>query len=111
MAYLTADGLSFRVAKGPEASIPKEHSEGMVYFATDTKKIYLDAADEKRLSMGGNTGIYYANVKFESSSDSEYFFSANNFEIDENTGLPMIPNLKDLILNLEDGCFYRVNEI
>jgi hypothetical protein len=43
-------------------------TDGYVYFTTDTKKIYLDTETE-RLMMGGNTGIYYANKKFDSSEE------------------------------------------
>ena len=79
------------------------HNEGFVYFTTDTKKIYLDTATE-RLAMGGNTGIYYADVKFEKTEDLEFFFTVDDIE----EGL--MPNEKDLILN-SDGCFYKVEEI
>ena len=64
MAYIDKK-LPFRVVKGTESKIMEsKHNEGFVYFTTDTKKIYLDTATE-RLVMGGNTGIYYSDVKFE----------------------------------------------
>ena len=104
MANTENGKLPFRVVKGPEEKIlAKKHAEGYVYFTTDTKKIYLDTKTE-RLSMGGNTGIYYADVKFESSDDIEYYFTSD--DIDEG----LMPNVKDLILNT-DGCFYKVEEI
>ena len=97
----TANGkLPFRVVKCPEEKIPEKYTEGYVYFTTDTKKIYLDTEID-RLSMGGNTGIYYADIKFESSDDIEYYFTSD--DIDEG----LMPNVKDLILNT-DGCFYKV---
>jgi hypothetical protein len=94
----------FKVVRGKEnkiKSLPRQ--DGYVYFTTDTKKIYLDTNDN-RLPMGGNVGIYYADVKFESSEDIEYFFSLGDI-VDG-----LMPNIKDLILNT-DGCFYRVEEI
>ena len=94
----------FKVVRGTENKIQTlEYQNGYVYFTTDTKKIYLDV-NNNRLPMGGNVGIYYADVKFESSEDVEYFFTPDDI-IDG-----LIPNVKDLILNT-DGCFYKVEEI
>ena len=55
------DKIPFSVVRGLENKIESlKYQDGRVYFATDTKKIYLDAAG-KRTPMGGNTGIFYAN--------------------------------------------------
>ena len=98
-----ADKLSFRVVKGLENEImSKAYSDGYVYFTTDTKKIYFDTKDQ-RLSMGGNTGIYYADAS-QPDEGEEFFFNISDIE-DE-----VIPNVKDLILNT-DGCFYKVEEV
>ena len=102
--------VPFRVVKGLEKNIPDELYEGYLYFTTDTKKIYLDTA-QQRLSMGGNSGIYYGDADFGEVDTDQRIFSFNIDEIDGNfdkTQSPVaIPNLDDLILNT-DGCFYRV---
>jgi hypothetical protein len=102
MAYID-NRLPFQVVRGSEQKIKEmDYNEGFVYFAIDTKKIFLDTKDE-RLSMGGNTGIFYADVEFESKDLAEYFFQFDQIE----NG---VPNINDLILN-GDGCFYKVKEL
>ena len=96
--------IPFRPVKGLEKTILNSNPEaGKLYFAIDTKKIYL-ADNEDFLPMGGNSGIYYGNMTldYEPDTDQENFEFALN-EIDGN----QIPNKDDLILNV-DGCFYRV---
>ena len=64
MADTNAIGRPFQVAKGLENRILSNNdlkSSETLCFATDTKKIYLANQDEW-LSMGGNTGIYYADA-------------------------------------------------
>jgi hypothetical protein len=85
-----------------EENFSPELHEGFVYFATDTKKIYLDTAQD-RLSMGGNTGIHYADSD-QPTDGEEFVFSINDMESGE------YPNINDLILNT-DGCFYKVEEL
>lgn len=97
------NNIPFRVIKGLDEKIAiKPIVEGSVYFATDTKKIYLDTIDS-RLSMGGNTGIYYGKADFEGLEGPEFFFKFDDIE-GEN-----LPNINDLIIN-SDGCFYKVLE-
>ena len=103
--------IPFRVMRGEEIAIlNKPFTEGQVYFATDTKRIYMDAylngQPQDKISMGGgNSGIYYANKGFTDSSDVS--FSLADIEGDE------LPNVNDLIINynssneLRDG-FYKV---
>jgi hypothetical protein len=58
--------ISFRPVKGLESKIlTAGYNEGYVYFATDTKKIYLDANGEDKLLMGGSSGIFYGNMTLE----------------------------------------------
>lgn len=98
------DRVPFRVIRGSENNINQiGYKDGQVYFATDTKKIYLDAKNQ-RIPMGGNTGIYYGNANFDNMTGPEFFF---NFTDIEGTN---IPNVNDLILN-SDGSFYKVIEI
>lgn len=97
------DKAPFRVIRGLDEKISIiPNSDGAVYFATDTKKIYLDN-NGSRLSMGGNTGIYYAHADFEGIEGPEFFFQFTDID-GEN-----LPNNDDLIIN-SDGCFYKVLE-
>ena len=102
--------LSFIPVMGTEEKIlAQDRYEGHVYFATDTGKIYLDSENESKLLMGGSSGIHYGqhvhtDTPAEEQEDFEFLLS----EI-EDTGSS--PNENDLILNIPDGCFYRIIEI
>lgn len=103
------NNIPFRVVKGlNEAILDKPINEGYVYFATDTKKIYLDTTDS-RLSMGGNTGIYYGYADFTGEEGPEFIFSIMDFIGEDAASIPELPNVKDLIIN-SDGAFYKVIE-
>ena len=103
--------IPFRVMRGEEIAIlNKPFAEGQVYFATDTKRIYMDAylsgEPQNKIPMGGgNSGIYYAHKGFTDSSDIS--FALADIEGDE------LPNVNDVIINyksgneLRDG-FYKV---
>lgn len=103
----------FRVVRGLEENIiNSKYMDGYVYFATDTKKIYLDANGEEKIPMGGNSGIYYGTKVMEETPDTgqiEFDFSLYDIEQDEDR--LVIPQEDDLILNIPDGCFYRVINI
>ena len=99
----------FRPVQGSEYNIKNSSPvDGYVYFATDTKKIFL-AKEGNYLPMGGNSGIYYGNrVITEEEEDLEttiFSFLPDDIEGDQ------IPNVDDLILNSHDGCFYRVRYV
>ena len=104
--------ISFRPVKGLESKIlTAGYNEGYVYFATDTKKIYLDANGEDKLLMGGSSGIFYGNMTLEeepSEGQTEFTFTLDQIEGNEDPSRLNIPNVDDLILNIPDGCFYRV---
>ena len=106
--------VSFRPVQGTEAQIKAtEYQEGYVYFATDSKKIYLDANGEAKLPMGGNSGIYYGLMELEGEppeNQTEFEFTVYDIEGNEESERLNIPNVDDLILN-KDGCFYRVIEL
>lgn len=103
--------------KGPEALIRNRAlQDGTLYFATDTKKIYLDCdfTDSlmnilhDRIAFGGSTGIYYANKVFQSSDIdlALFIFTEEDFET-----IGEVPMIDDLILNEGDGSFYRVTSV
>jgi len=91
----------FRVARGLDEKINQlPYDDGKVYFAIDTKKIYLDA-NEQRTPMGGNTGIYYGKADFTGEIGPTFIFKFEDIDGDN------LPNINDLILN-SDGSFYKV---
>ena len=101
------DKLSFVPVMGTEQKITAQDLRpGHVYFSTDTKRIYMDA--DTRLMMGGNSGIHYGKYQPEeeiSDEVTDFEFTSNDLEKPDE-----IPNVNDLILNIPDGCFYRVIE-
>jgi hypothetical protein len=101
-------GIKFTPVRGKMEDVKNAaYAEGHVYFTTDTGKIYLDA-DEKRITMGGNSGIFYGNMTPPSDADTDQ--KDFSFSFDEIDG-DQVPNPDDLILNIPDGCFYRVENI
>ena len=106
--------VQFIPVRGPEANIMNAgYNEGYVYFATDTKKIYLDARGQEKLLMGGSSGIFYGSLEVEEGlvGQEEFEFTLEQIEGNEDPSRLNIPQKDDLILNIPDGCFYRVNEI
>ena len=105
----------FRPVKGSEANImAMGYNEGYVYFATDTKKIYMDAKGEEKIPMGGNSGIYYGKMILPETPDAgqkEFSFAITDIDGNEDLDRLLVPNINDLILNVPDGCFYRVTAI
>jgi len=92
--------------------------DGRMYFAVDTKKIYVDCnfttSDgdhvQDRLSFGGNNGIFFGRKTFTEAQieGKEYWFIFENGDLEDNRD--DVPQVDDLILNT-DGCFYRVVDV
>ena len=102
--------LPFNPCQGTEDKIKAFHPtarDGWVYFATDTKKIYCGKNGEY-IPMGGNSGIYYGEMIEPEGVDSDV--TIFDFKESEITG-NQIPSIDDLILNIPNGCFYRVIRI
>ena len=102
--------ISFKPYRGLETDIlAKPYSDGYVYFATDTKRIFMDANGQAKLPMGGNSGIHYGKKQHGDNvnKDQKIFDFSVNYDIEKRS----IPNVNDLILNIPDGCFYRVESI
>lgn len=108
---MASDKFPFIPARGLDANIRKQEPKaGMVWFATDTRKIYYSNGKELLL-MGGSSGVFYGNFDTTSMSDNDTQF---DFEPSEETIEHYDtnkPQADDLILNLFDHCFYRVAEI
>lgn len=96
----------FRPYRGKDSTIQGiPYSNGYVYFATDTGRIYLDY-DGERLAMGGNgASLFYANDTDVKQDLMDYY------HIDKSTLADQTASVKinDLIIN-SDGAFYRVIE-
>ena len=85
------------------ASIPV--TNGYVYFAIDTGKIYVDTADE-RVSVGASgASIYYtdATVDKDNVAEGEDYIVA----LIDPEGNPVNARVNDLLIN-SDGTFYKV---
>jgi hypothetical protein len=84
--------------------------DGSLYFAVDTKQIYLDydvdgaAEGPERIKFGGSTGIWYG-TKSDAGDSGKVIFKLR--ELEEVTEYP---SPKDLILNT-DGSFFKVDEV
>ena len=81
-----------------------EIDDGALYFATDTKQIYLDYKDQ-RIKFGGSTGIWYVLDKEFEEGEEPIFKLSDLLDATE------YPEINDLILNEKDGSFYRVDTV
>ena len=100
--------FSFRPVQGTDAQIQNiQYSEGYLYFATDSGKIYLDTNNQNKLLMGGGgTAVLYANDKTTiERPDGTYSISIDTLE--DNSRIKE----DDLIINQGDSCFYKVKMI
>ena len=104
----------FLPARGKEENILKSTPiNGMVWFATDTRKIYYSNG-ESFISMGGNSGIYYGQMRPAETPEEgqkDFDFLPEDIEGNENSDTQTIPNENDLIFNSPDNSFYRVIEV
>ena len=92
-----------------EKILEKEHNNGYVYFATDTGKIYIDTPEENKKLMGGSSGIFYArHIHIDTPAPEQEDFEFYLSELDDTD---RVPQKDDLILNIPDGCFYRVDSV
>ena len=103
--------IPFRVVRGLEERILNTpFTDGYLYIANDTKRIYMDSylngiQQNKMPIGGGNSGIYYSSKTFTDSSDLT--FNLSDIEGKE------LPAVNDLIINYKsknetrDG-FYKV---
>lgn len=101
------DEVRFIPVRGEEEVIlAMPYVDGKVYFATDTKRIYIDARGQSKIPMGGagNSGIYYGTKTL---TEEEKETAIITFTLAEIEGAEL-PNIDDLVLNASDGCFYRV---
>lgn len=100
--------VRFTPVRTVESKISDTIDDGHLYFAVDTGKIYLDAQG-KRITMGGNSGIFYGQKEIPEDTDTDktdFIFTFDEIEGDQ------VPNQKDLIFNMPpDGRFYRVEKV
>ena len=86
-------------------------TDGSLYFAVDTKQIYLDYDVDnglldgpERIKFGGSTGIWYGS-KEDTGDQGKVVFRLTNLD-----DASEYPSPKDLILN-SDGSFFKVDEV
>jgi len=95
--------IKFRPVRGTESQIEMQTiSDGYVYFATDSGRIYLDQ-DGERITMGGAGIAWYYAYQPEVAQDENdnYIIPKDTVDTDE------IVKLDDLLIN-SDGAFYKV---
>ena len=104
--------------KGPESNIEKINiADGQMMFATDTKTIYLDCdftdGNNKkvygRFPFGGGAagkGIIFAEAKFDETAN-RFFFTTKHIQVQPGE-VAKLPDIDNVIFNIEDGYFYRV---
>ena len=97
--------LPFIPAMGKDSDIQNAaYSEGHLFFATDTGKIYLHNEGQKISMGGGGVSVLYANAEevVENIFDGSYTIQINDLEDDK-----AFPKETDLIIN-SDGRFFKV---
>ena len=100
------NNTKFKVVRGLDAVIANiPVTDGQLYFATDSGKLYLDSATERKVMGGSGASLYYAeDLGVETNAAKKYLIARE--------AVPGHNNVKmdDLIINA-DGCFYRVGLI
>jgi hypothetical protein len=101
----------FRPARKLESQIPAYSSatNGYIWFATDTGKIYLDTATERILMGSSGISLFYGfedDVEQDPITDGLYRFPNTEASVKNHSNC----RVDDLILN-SDGSFYTVTEV
>ena len=104
--------VSFRPVRTLEHKLGTEVpiENGHLYFTIDTQKIFLGMPNGEKMSMGGNTGIFYGIKEIEYPDDGNEPDPEVSFSLGDEIEGSRLPLIDDLILNI-DGCFYRVVDI
>lgn len=98
--------VPFLPIQGLESVILKQTiTPGNLYFATDSGKILLDT-DEERITLGASgAAVFYSNADgLRANTDDT--FTIPYVDLDDQNALP---KKDDLIINIADGRFFRVN--
>lgn len=100
-------GPAFRPVRGKEERIQQlPVTDGYVYYAYDTGKIFIDK-DTTRITMGSaGSAIYYGEAENLTEVEEELY----HFPIDALENENDSPKVDDIILN-SDGAFYRILSI
>jgi hypothetical protein len=111
------DPVQFRPVRTLESKLGSEVQiqDGYLYFTIDTQKVFLGMPNGEKMSMGGNTGIFYGQKEIEYPDDGnapnpEVMFVMEELAEESDIEGTRLPLVDDLILNV-DGCFYRVKEV
>ena len=98
--------IKFRPARMIEDNIPpfSESTNGYIWFAIDTGRIYLDTSSE-RVTVGGNgAAIIYGNFPSSVEPDEAGFYSFNISDLDG-----LVPNVPASNLGLKHALFTTLN--
>lgn len=97
--------LFFNPVRGTEASIENfKITEGFIYFATDSGKIYLDTDKERIIAGGKGAAVLYSNAEKVIANTDDTYTILFSYLDDQNA----LPKAEDLIIN-SDGRFFRIN--
>ena len=100
-----SDKLFFNPVRGTEASIENfKITEGFIYFATDSGKIYLDTDKERIIAGGSGAAVLYSNAEKVIANTDDTYTILFSYLDDQNA----LPKAEDLIIN-SDGRFFRIN--
>jgi hypothetical protein len=100
-----SDKLFFNPVRGTEASIENfKITEGFIYFATDSGKIYLDTDKERIIAGGSGAAVLYSNAEKVIANTDDTHTILFSYLDDQNA----LPKAEDLIIN-SDGRFFRIN--
>lgn len=109
-----SDKIRFTPVRGTDERIKSyPYQDGYVYFAVDTKQIYMDYNGQNKIPMGAagssaaGAGVILGSrkVSLEESTQGTLVFTLSDVNIE------YAPSVDSLILNLPDGYFYRVKTI
>jgi hypothetical protein len=99
-----ANDIRFNPIRGKESLIASQAiTDGSIYFATDTGKIFVDAQGKRNLMGGSGTSVLYAQ------DSSIYVHPSGTYILDTETLTEKnyLPRQDDLIIN-SDGRFFKV---
>lgn len=105
-------GTPFRPVRGKEAKILASPArDGYVYFALDTKKIFY-GSETGYIPMASNSSFCYGRLTLgyvPEENEIDFVFGLEDIEgNDPDVETYLVPDIDSLILNIPDGCFYRV---
>ena len=99
------NNIRFTPARGVEEKLLRyPYTEGMIYFATDSGRIFLDSNGENKIPLGGGgVSVIYSDDNNVLVDLVDETYTLHIDKLAENS----TPKINDLIIN-SDGKFYKV---